>query len=70
MYKITGRAYEAAADLRKIGYTWTGKAWIGSSREPFDALIAKWRRPGYGVRYAKLADALHIEEFAIITCEI
>ena len=29
MYKVTGNTYEAREDLKKIGYTWTGKDWIG-----------------------------------------
>ena len=70
MYKVIGNTYEAREELKKIGYTFTGKAWIGSSREPFDALLAKWRKPGYGVRYAKMADRLVIEEVSAITCEI
>ena len=70
MYKITGKTFEAKDALKKAGYTWTGKDWIGDNREAFDALIAKWRKPGYGVSFAKLADKLSIEEFSVVTCEI
>lgn len=70
MYKVTGNTYEAREELKKIGYSWTGKVWIGESREPFDTLLTKWRKPGYGVRYAKMADRLGIEEFSVVTCEI
>jgi hypothetical protein len=70
MYKVTGNTYEVRARIKQIGYTYTGKAWIGESREPFDALMAKWRKPGYGVSFAKLADRLGIEEVSVVTCEI
>jgi len=65
MYKITGKTYDAREDLRKIGYTYnpSDKAWYGSSREAFDALMAKWTRPAYGVRYATMAKAMQIEEY-------
>lgn len=66
MYKITGKTYDAKDDLRKAGYVYNAeaKAWVGSSREGFDALVSKWTRPGYGVRYATMAKAMKIEEIA------
>jgi len=72
MYQITGSTYEAREALKKAGYTFEplGKTWVGQSREAFDALIAKWRKPGYGVAFAKLADKLHIAETCCETCEI
>jgi len=72
MYEITGKTYEAKDDLKKIGYTYNpqSRSWIGESREAFDALVVKWSRPGYGVRYGQLAKLLHIAEFACVTCEI
>lgn len=72
MYKITGKTYDAKDDLRKAGYVYDNdvKAWVGSSREPFDALVAKWTRPGYGVRYATMAKAMRCDEFSVVTCEI
>ena len=72
MYQITGRTYDAKDDLKKAGYVYSSetKSWIGESREPFDAMIAKWKRHGYGVRFGQLAKQLHIDEFAIVTCEI
>jgi uncharacterized protein YukE len=64
MVKITGSTYEAKDYLKKAGYNYdaTTKAWYGDSRQAFDELIAKWRRPGYGVAWAKLADKLCLED--------
>jgi hypothetical protein len=72
MYKITGKTYEAREALKKAGYTFDSKtkSWIGSSREAFDALVAKWTSGGWGVATATMARGLHIEEFSIVTCEI
>lgn len=64
MYKITGRTYDARDALKKAGYTFdaSSKSWVGSSREPFDALIAKWTNPGYGCAYDRMARAMSIVE--------
>lgn len=72
MYKITGKTYDAKDDLKKAGYSYnaTEKVWVGDSREAFDALVAKWTRPGYGCRYAAMARAMSCEEFSVATCEI
>ena len=71
MYKIIGKTYDARNELKAVGYKFDGKNWFGASREPFDALIAKWRKPGYSVRMAKLSDMLDIVEAdAVISCEI
>ena len=64
MYQITGKTYDAREALSKAGYTYDAKlkAWIGSSREGFDALVAKWTKPGYGCSYDRMARAMKIEE--------
>lgn len=64
MYQITGKTYEAKDALKKAGYTFDAatKSWVGQDRAPFDALVAKWTKPGYGCAYDKMARAMRIEE--------
>lgn len=60
-YKIAGDTYPMRGILRIMGYTYSDHAWYGSTREPVDMLIAKWTRPGYGNKYATMANAIHVE---------
>jgi len=64
MIVIKGKTYDLKDDIKAAGYKYDAgiKAWVGSSRDGIDKMIAKMTKPGYGVRYSQLAKSLIVEE--------